>query len=390
MGKSKRVRLSDETARSVGVELNNSKRYRLSKEQYDRYLQLKGIDGKFNETKANIWDEKENSGYYEYKGTRSLRNLDDALRYCKVDLNVWEVERHVFNSWDVSMKPEKGGTPLVSTNYQVKIWFRRIEKVEVATPTDRVIKIKPSDDIQMIPVIGCVHRPFHDKRLWDSFIAFLSDNKDRIKHFVIAGDYLDLRSLSAHEEWQPEGIDLGFEYSDGAQGINDIDKVLNKGTEKHYIYGNHEDRFLRNKKDLRRFGSALPSPEEAMGLKGRGWNVINDWKDGVVTIGEDTDVYHGHILGANATMKALKSIPDRNHVFFHTHAKSQANYGNKQAYNGGCMIDFNSDVFKYAPRDRSYKWSHGLVNNYVTSDNQVYTSIIDVKDSRIIFEGKVY
>ena len=52
--------------------------------------------------------------------TYTVCTLEDALKIGKVDLNVWEVDHYVQNSWGVSMK---GGEK--RTNYQVKIWLKR-------------------------------------------------------------------------------------------------------------------------------------------------------------------------------------------------------------------------------------------------------------------------
>ena len=73
------------------------------------------------------FDVSDNSATFEYKGTQRITNLQEALTFSKVDLNEWEVERHVFNSWEVTMKG-KTDNVITSTNYQVKIWFRRPQK----------------------------------------------------------------------------------------------------------------------------------------------------------------------------------------------------------------------------------------------------------------------
>jgi hypothetical protein len=63
--------------------------------------------------------------------TRSanITTLAGALKYSKVDLTVWEVERHVINSWEVTMGGNKTGfgKPATYTNYQVKVWLKRIQ-----------------------------------------------------------------------------------------------------------------------------------------------------------------------------------------------------------------------------------------------------------------------
>ena len=54
----------------------------------------------------------------------NIRTLDELLAYMEVDLEEWEVERHVINKWEVGAKDDADKiqvTPL----YQVKAWLRR-------------------------------------------------------------------------------------------------------------------------------------------------------------------------------------------------------------------------------------------------------------------------
>lgn len=61
--------------------------------------------------------------------TRSanLTTLAAALKYSQVDLSVWEVERHVINSWEVTISGHRSSTEAdqTYTNYQVKVWLKR-------------------------------------------------------------------------------------------------------------------------------------------------------------------------------------------------------------------------------------------------------------------------
>jgi hypothetical protein len=85
--------------------------------------------------------------------TKSLNitNLDDALKYAKVDLNVWEVEKYTVNSWEVTMGAGKSGAeePKTFTNYQVKVWLKRkIAKVQEKA-VDALIKKLNSSTIKI-------------------------------------------------------------------------------------------------------------------------------------------------------------------------------------------------------------------------------------------------
>lgn len=59
---------------------------------------------------------------YEYSGQANITTLDEALEFSKVDLSVWEVERHTFNSYQTTMKVND--EPVARTNIQVKVWFK--------------------------------------------------------------------------------------------------------------------------------------------------------------------------------------------------------------------------------------------------------------------------
>ena len=53
----------------------------------------------------------------------TINTLEKAIEVCDIDLNIWEIERHVINSWQVTMKGTDG--PISRTNYQVKIWLKK-------------------------------------------------------------------------------------------------------------------------------------------------------------------------------------------------------------------------------------------------------------------------
>jgi len=351
----------------------------------------KNVEEDVPSTEEKSWDEKEGSAVYEYKGERSIRTLEEALEFSEVDLNEWEVERHVFNSWDVSMKNAEGTGAFKRTNYQVKVWFRRKQELEIKRPEFRTINVEKNNKTQMWVIAGCIHRPFHDKVLWDKFLNFLERNRKDITGIIINGDYLDLRSLSSHDEWIPEGVDLSYEYSDGLQGIDEIEARLKKSVRKIFHYGNHEDRFFRDKKSMRKYGRSLPSPHEAMELEERGWEVMTDWKNGYTTLGKNLDVFHGVKVGMNAAKDQLQALPNRNHIFNHTHRFGTYSNQTNSAYNTGCMIDFNHEVFNYVDRGVVAAWSHGFAVAYIDDkgNDHVYPIKVD-NDRGFFFKGEVY
>lgn len=74
--------------------------------------------------KKNEWNESGNAATWAYDGTDNINTLEDALAFSKVNLDVWEVERHIFNKWPTTAKNAEG--KLVSkNNIQVKVWFKK-------------------------------------------------------------------------------------------------------------------------------------------------------------------------------------------------------------------------------------------------------------------------
>lgn len=59
--------------------------------------------------------------------SRHIQTLDDALAAAEVDLDVWEVDRHKVNAWEVTMGGggKEGAPPATYTNFQVTVFLKR-------------------------------------------------------------------------------------------------------------------------------------------------------------------------------------------------------------------------------------------------------------------------
>ena len=92
---------------------------KLKEQQYQEEIPKDECSQEYNNDKATITTKSLN-----------ISTLDEALEYSKVDLNVWEVDRYIVNSWEVTMGGNKtpSRNPEIYTNYQVKVWLKR--KVE--------------------------------------------------------------------------------------------------------------------------------------------------------------------------------------------------------------------------------------------------------------------
>jgi hypothetical protein len=113
--------------------LNNNELNRL----YNKYLNNNNktktkIRGNKKSKQTNEYVKEVEKSFDETKGTVTTRSLDiktveQALKVAEVDLNIWEVDRHIINTWEVTVGGIKTGTGKCETytNFQVKIWLRR-------------------------------------------------------------------------------------------------------------------------------------------------------------------------------------------------------------------------------------------------------------------------
>jgi len=384
--RSKRVRVDLNRKWKFDKRLHEIKKDLVELSPNELYSKLKPL--KVEGSGAIEITENKHEKIYEYKGEKSITSQKEAEEFFKIDLDKYEIERTVFNSWDVSMK-RPDGSSFKRTNYQVKLFTRKIEKLIIQEPKPTKIKYKPKGGVELWVVIGCVHRPFHNKKLWDRFISFLDFFSDKITGIIINGDYLDLRSMSQHDEYIPDGIDLGYEYSDGLQGICDIDECI-PDAKKYYLYGNHEDRFFRAKKELRRYGDALESPTDGLKLDHYGYEVIEDYRDGYITLGDNLEIFHGEYAGKTAARRHLEAMPDKDCYFNHTHRMQSYHFNKRSAYNGGWMGDVNDSVFKYRMRRSKYAWTNGFGVVYLSPTGSHNVQLINCSEGRIMFEGKIF
>ncbi len=124
--------------------------------------------------------------------TRSanIKTLADALRLSQVDLTVWEVERHEANSWEVTMGANKTNTnrPETYTNFQVKVWFRRIMPTVMEVAIERLLKDVARGSRKAVPIVpDSTHgRYLLEVSLFDAHFGLLSWNRE-------TGDDYDLK-----------------------------------------------------------------------------------------------------------------------------------------------------------------------------------------------------
>lgn len=335
----------------------------------------------------------------------------EALDFFDIDLERWRVKGLTFRSWDVSMKikeqvGEKEGKPefeykdIKRTNYGCKIELEeKCEQLEIrhqliaAKTKEQPIIVERSEDVEMWSVIGCVHVPFHNKKLWAKYLTWLSEHKTRLTGLVINGDFLDLYNLSHYDAGKLplDGITLRDEYEAGYEAILQLKQAAGREWnrwQKVFNYGNHENRFYKKLSSPDFFKLGIIAPHEGLKLDEHGFQVQTDYQNGLVQIGS-VDVYHGKHTAKNAAQSALNDQPTRSHIFNHTHRIGYAENESQTSINIGWMGDANSPVFNYADRFEKSKWQNafGVIN--VFEDTYV-TNTIRVHNDRFMFDGKIY
>ena len=114
-----------ELAQALGITKRYVRRilqdYRDGKQPYSNETQIpEGSD--YRENVQRIYDSNTAS---IITNSLTINTLEQALTIANVDLDVWEVERWICNSWGVTLK-NLAGQPEYHTNFQVKVWLKRI------------------------------------------------------------------------------------------------------------------------------------------------------------------------------------------------------------------------------------------------------------------------
>lgn len=176
------------------------------------------------EVVEKIFEDKEENSWAINALDRRVKSLEDLLLVCKVDLNVWRVDRWVANKWEVGIaeRNKRDGSAKVHPLYQIKAWLCRIDPVaimptvqpitiEAKLPKPRTKKSKPVyRALAIYDIQGGFRRnlqtgelvPFHDRRVLDIALQLLEFQE--FDNVIFGGDELDLSEWSTHWTAEPE------------------------------------------------------------------------------------------------------------------------------------------------------------------------------------------
>jgi len=240
-------------------------------------------------------------------------------------------------------------------------------------------------------VSGCIHAPWQNKLMFDSVLNFLKKEVD-LYGIILAGDIIDLNSLSSHDKGKKpiKGVTLDWEYSEANKFLDTLDDLNIKGT-KDYIYGNHEDRYLRYMKDIdnSKLGSALQSPEIGLKLRERGYNVYTDWKNDAISLGVHLDINHGEFLNVHTAKKTIDTYRKSN-LYFHTHRYQVYTEGKVGGFNMGFGGDIDAPIFGFATRAMKLSWTNSCTLVHLDKDGMFHVQPLVYVNNQLIVNGKKY
>lgn len=242
-------------------------------------------------------------------------------------------------------------------------------------------------------ILPDVHVPFHDANLVAKVCKLIRDIKPQC--LVLSGDFMDLFTLSRHAAGsiaKLRGLTLSQEYRAGREVITGIAAGAKHSAAgaMHYLYGNHEDRYLRFMADgdAGKLGEELTSPEDGLRIRDL-FHVHTDWQNDSIQIGAHLEVIHGTYLNDHAAKKHLDNFAG-SVVFGHSHRFQTYVNGKRGAYNIGFLGDRDSIGFSYAPRWTRSKWVNGFAVVYTMDNGDFLVNAVQCWGGKFVFNGRVY
>jgi predicted phosphodiesterase len=241
---------------------------------------------------------------------------------------------------------------------------------------------------QTILVTSDHHVPHQDQVSINAVLDLMDDVKFDVN--IILGDFLDFGCISHWNQGRQKTLEmqrLKKDYIAGNVLLDEMDKRLPAGCEKHFFKGNHEvwiDDLLEKTPQL----EGLVEPESQLKLIERGYKIYQ-YND-VIEFGK-LNLTHGIYAGANPTKKHLDELKV-NIMFGHTHTmevKMSSSAARKIAFSGynvGCLCHMCPDYM----RNRPSGWTNGIAIIYLYPNGYFEVNMIRILEGRFIYNNKIY
>lgn len=239
-------------------------------------------------------------------------------------------------------------------------------------------------------LLGCVHVPGHNQSMTYGIKNLIRDID--LKGLILMGDFLDLNTLSGHDKDKftaIKGLTLDEEYKEGNKVLDQLLFNLSPEADKIYLYGNHEDRWNRYMSNMQNAKTPLQSPEEALKLKERGFNVFTRWSSDYITLGNHLEVLHGQYYNTHCAKQHIDKF--RGSVaFVHTHRIQMYVEGKTAGFNIGWGGDVNHPFFNYAERGTKNQWQNGFALCTIDEQGDYFMQQIFCHNNKFYYNGKPY
>lgn len=237
--------------------------------------------------------------------------------------------------------------------------------------------------------MGDEHIPEHNMTAIKSILYMMDDIK--FDGLVRIGDFMDFGCIShwnKTKQLTSEGMKLKEDYIVGNAILDEFDKRLPDGCDKHFMFGNHEDwyyQFIENNPSL----EGMLHPTQELHLEERGYKVHEHYND-IFRIGQ-LNFTHGIYTGMHYVKKHIDELKT-NVLFGHLHSQreryesSPAKQLSIGGYALGCLCSMSPGYMKGRPN----KWTNGFGVIYFYPNGDFEVRLIRIIKGKFIFDGKVY
>ena len=376
------------------------------------------VNGADTEEKLEDY-EKDNERIIDSKSVR-ITTLEELIKQCKIDLGVWNIDKHVVNKWEVY--GQKFG---LKNLIQVKVWLSKIEPeaiwpvispINISVGSMRKVHAQESEYKKGLllfdPQIGFEQNmrskrltAFHDRKAID--IAFQFCRQFVFDWIGLGGDWNDNAMWSEKFQKKPSYyFNTQSALCENAWTCGMIRK-LQPEAKIDYIEGNHDIRVenmiinhllpaygLRSADNIN--GLAVMSMPSLLGFPALNINYIGNYPESEHWINNQVVIRHGDIArqGSGATASAIAKTATYTEIFGHIHRfewavrtehrNGKTNY--IQSFSPGCLCKIDGTVPGKSARPN---WQQGIaIINY--NDDECYIDPIMIKDGEAFYQDKKY
>ncbi len=378
-------------------------------------LRLNSIsEGLKKEKEESKFTENGNDGILDIK-TKEITTIEDLVKFAKIDLEVWNIDRSIINSWQVAS--QVNGKFIKEPLFQVKVYLSKkipdSQKVPVIQNLNLNYNIKVLEDAYKAPIkktlvigdaqvgfersmkTGKLSNTFHDESAMGVILQVLK--VDKFDEIVILGDMLDMTEASKYQQ-KPEFFNT-LQPSINFLGAYLLEiRKLAPNAKIVFLQGNHEQRIINQIIDnfkfaysLKAFNDETPiySLEKLLDLKSINVELIDKYPGGTYWITDKLRVIHGDLINMEKELESSQTSFICGHI--HKYRQFTRTFHNRdsiETLNGvsiGCLCKIDGTVPGVTSRP---SWVQGFAIVH-SIDNRSQISHFEINNGSIIYNSKL-